>query len=177
MPPEQIQQILRPWADNCGHRNRPSAPSASQGGQRSRSPHSARIATTRCRVTQRCVSAIASTTTCAPGFHRERDGRANHASGRANSLTTGRLGGAARRVLDTPAAPSVSFGDDPCGCCERAFRVATGFYRRATGPCGHRRDGPQLARISVERVAAELDKLVRGHDPSPVSIWWCRPDG
>jgi poly(A) polymerase len=77
-------------------------------------------------------------------------------------------------VLDTPAAPAVSFGDDPLRMLRAARFVAT----LSAGPATSQRVSvaprvraaieemaPQLARISVERVAAELDKLVLGHDP------------
>jgi poly(A) polymerase len=69
-------------------------------------------------------------------------------------------------VLDTPAAPSVSFGDDPLRMLRAArFVSQLGFavaprVRTAIGEMA-----PQLARISAERVAAELDKLLLGADP------------
>lgn len=80
------------------------------------------------------------------------------------------LGGLAalrERVLDTPAAPEVSFGDDPLRMlraarfvsqlgCTVAPRVRAAIEQMAS----------QLGRISAERVAAELDKLVLGDDPT-----------
>jgi poly(A) polymerase len=79
------------------------------------------------------------------------------------------LGGLAAlraKVLDTPTSPEVSFGDDPLRMLRAArFVSQLGFtvaprVRRAIEEMA-----PQLARISVERVAAELDKLLLGDDP------------
>ena len=70
------------------------------------------------------------------------------------------------RVLDTPAAPSASFGDDPLRMLRAArFVSQLGFtvaprVREAIDAMA-----PQLARISAERVAAELDKMLLGDDP------------
>ncbi|OBI34212.1 CCA tRNA nucleotidyltransferase [Mycobacterium sp. E2238] len=79
------------------------------------------------------------------------------------------LGGLAAlrdRVLDTPAAPSVSFGDDPL----RMLRAARFVSQLGFAVAPRVRDAieemaPELARISAERVAAELDKLLLGDDP------------
>jgi poly(A) polymerase len=71
-------------------------------------------------------------------------------------------------VLDTPAAPAVSFGDDPLRMLRAArFVSQLGFtvtprVREAIGDMA-----PQLARITAERVAAELDKLMLGDHPVP----------
>src|ERR1700757_2087057 len=79
------------------------------------------------------------------------------------------LGGLAAlraKVLDTPSAPEVSFGDDPLRMLRAArFVSQLGFtvaprVRRAIEEMA-----PQLARISAERVAVELDKLLLGDDP------------
>ncbi|VEG47185.1 tRNA adenylyltransferase [Mycolicibacterium flavescens] len=70
------------------------------------------------------------------------------------------------KLLDTPAAPEVSFGDDPLRMLRAARfvsqleftvapRVISALVEMAT----------QLGRITAERVAAELDKLLLGADP------------
>jgi poly(A) polymerase len=70
------------------------------------------------------------------------------------------------RVLDTPAAPEVSFGDDPLRMLRAArFVSQLGFsvaprVREAMVAMSR-----QLGRITAERVAAELDKLMLGADP------------
>ncbi|BBZ31172.1 hypothetical protein MMAD_54670 [Mycolicibacterium madagascariense] len=79
------------------------------------------------------------------------------------------LGGLAairHRVLDTPSAPEVSFGDDPLRMLRAArfvsqlgFGVAPRVREAMTRMAG------ELGRITVERVAAELDKLMLGADP------------
>jgi len=79
------------------------------------------------------------------------------------------LGGLAdirRRVLDTPAAPEMSFGDDPL----RMLRAARFVSQLQFSVADRVRQAieamaPQLSRITVERVAAELDKMLCGADP------------
>jgi poly(A) polymerase len=71
-----------------------------------------------------------------------------------------------RRMLDTPAAPSVSFGDDPL----RMLRAARFVSQLEFGVADRVREAivemaPQLSRITVERVAVELDKMLLGADP------------
>ena len=69
-------------------------------------------------------------------------------------------------VLDTPAAPELSFGDDPLRMLRAArFVSQLGFdvaprVREALG-----RMADELGRITVERIAAELDKMMLGADP------------
>jgi poly(A) polymerase len=69
-------------------------------------------------------------------------------------------------VLDTPAAPEVSFGDDPL----RMLRAARFVSQLGFAVAPRVRDAmvamaAELGRITAERVAAELDKLVLGADP------------
>ncbi len=78
----------------------------------------------------------------------------------------GGLASLAARVLDTPAAPQVSFGDDPLRMLRAArfvsqlrFAVAPRVYEAIEEMA------PELGRISAERVAAELDKMLLGDDP------------
>ena len=69
-------------------------------------------------------------------------------------------------MLDTPSAPSVSFGDDPLRMLRAArFVSQLGFTVAPRVRAAIEEMAPQLARISVERVAAELDKLLLGDDP------------
>jgi poly(A) polymerase len=79
------------------------------------------------------------------------------------------LGGLAAlgaRVLDTASAPSVSFGDDPLRMLRAArFVSQLGFTVAPRVRAAIEEMAPQLARISAERVAAELDKLLLGEDP------------
>ncbi|GAB4604900.1 CCA tRNA nucleotidyltransferase [Mycobacterium avium subsp. hominissuis] len=79
------------------------------------------------------------------------------------------LGGLAalrQRVLDLPATPEESFGDDPLRMLRAArFVSQLGFTVAPRVGEAIERMAPQLARISGERVAAELDKLVLGDDP------------
>ncbi|MGZ4563221.1 MAG: CCA tRNA nucleotidyltransferase, partial [Mycobacterium sp.] len=69
-------------------------------------------------------------------------------------------------LLDTPAAPGVSFGDDPLRMLRAArFVSQLGFAVAPRALEAIEEMAPQLARISAERVAAELDKLLLGGDP------------
>ncbi|HEX3285979.1 MAG TPA: CCA tRNA nucleotidyltransferase [Mycobacterium sp.] len=71
------------------------------------------------------------------------------------------------RVLETPAGPEVSFGDDPLRMLRAArfvsqlgFTVAPRVREAMSAMSG------QLDRITAERVSAELDKLLLGSDPA-----------
>lgn len=79
------------------------------------------------------------------------------------------LGGLAalrERVLDTPAAPSESFGDDPLRMLRAArFVSQLGFAVAPRVREAIEEMAPELGRISAERIAAELDKLLLGDDP------------
>ena len=70
-------------------------------------------------------------------------------------------------VLDTPAKPSdVVRRRSAADAARRAVRLATRFHRRPAGAGRRSIDmAPQLGRITAERVAAELDKLLLGDDP------------
>lgn len=69
-------------------------------------------------------------------------------------------------VLDTPARPSQSFGDDPLRMLRAArFVSQLGFRSNAWVQGAIERMAPDLARISVERVQVELEKLLLGADP------------
>ncbi|MEB3020063.1 CCA tRNA nucleotidyltransferase [[Mycobacterium] crassicus] len=69
-------------------------------------------------------------------------------------------------VLDTPTAPEDSFGDDPLRMLRAARFVAQlGFTVAPRVRAAIVDMAPQLARITAERVAAELDKLLLGTDP------------
>ncbi len=70
------------------------------------------------------------------------------------------------RVLDTPAAPQRSFGDDPLRMLRAARFVSQ--LRFAVAPRvaeAMTEMAPELGRMTAERVAAELDKLMVGADP------------
>ncbi|MGK2866949.1 MAG: CCA tRNA nucleotidyltransferase [Mycobacterium sp.] len=70
------------------------------------------------------------------------------------------------RVLDTPSAPQVSFGDDPLRMLRAARFVSQLGFAVAPRVLEALLDmAPQLGRITPERVAAELDKLLLGADP------------
>ncbi|MDT5094617.1 MAG: poly(A) polymerase [Mycobacterium sp.] len=70
------------------------------------------------------------------------------------------------RVLDTPAGPEVSFGDDPLRMLRAArFVSQLGFSLAPRVRAAIVEMAAQLDRISVERIAAELDKLMLGDDP------------
>ncbi|HEY5150745.1 MAG TPA: CCA tRNA nucleotidyltransferase [Mycobacterium sp.] len=76
------------------------------------------------------------------------------------------LGALRMRVLDTPAEPAVSFGDDPL----RMLRAPRFVSQLQFGVADRVRQAieemaPQLGRITVERVAVELDKMLLGADP------------
>jgi poly(A) polymerase len=69
-------------------------------------------------------------------------------------------------VLDTPATPAESFGDDPLRMLRAArFVSQLGFTIAPRVRSAIEEMAPELARITAERVAAELDKLLLGGDP------------
>ncbi|UXA13600.1 CCA tRNA nucleotidyltransferase [Mycobacterium sp. SMC-8] len=71
-----------------------------------------------------------------------------------------------RAVLDTPTEPEVSFGDDPLRMLRAArFVSQLGFEVAPRVRQALEEMAPALGRITAERVAAELDKLLLGADP------------
>lgn len=78
----------------------------------------------------------------------------------------GGLAGLRNGVLDTPSAPEVSFDDDPLRMLRAArFVSRLGFTVAPRVRTAIEQMAPQLARITAERVAGELDKLLLGADP------------
>ena len=79
------------------------------------------------------------------------------------------LGGLAAlqaRVLDTPSTPEISFGDDPLRMLRAARFVAQlGFTVAPRVAKAMTEMAPEMSRITAERIAAELDKLILGADP------------
>lgn len=76
------------------------------------------------------------------------------------------LSAAAERILDTPSAPEVSFGDDPLRMLRAARFVSQLEFTPAPRVAeAMTRMAPELRRITAERVATELDKLLLGADP------------
>ena len=167
--PEQVQQILRRWADNLwdtgidfgtvgvgkdGHRLEITTFRADAYDQVSRKPA--------VQYGDRLDDDLV-----------RRDFTANAMAVRITADGPGEfldpLGGLAalrERVLDTPAAPEVSFGDDPLRMLRAArFVSQLGFAVAPRVREAIEAMAPELARISAERVAAELDKLLLGHDP------------
>jgi poly(A) polymerase len=70
------------------------------------------------------------------------------------------------RVLDTPSTPEASFGDDPLRMLRAArFVSQLGFGVAPRVREAMTRMADELGRITVERVAAELDKMMLGADP------------
>jgi len=167
--PEEIQHIVRPWADamwdtgidfgtvgvgKAGHRLEITTFRADSYDQMSRNPQvrfGDRLADDLVRRDFTVNAMAVRITADGPGeFLDPLDG----------------LAAVRRRMLDTPAAPSVSFGDDPL----RMLRAARFVSQLEFGVADRVREAivemaPQLSRITVERVAAELDKMLLGADP------------
>jgi poly(A) polymerase len=167
--PDEVQHIVRPWADamwdtgidfgtvgaaKAGHRLEITTFRADSYDQVSRNPQ------------VRFGDSLAEDLV-------RRDFTANAMAVRITATGPGDfqdpLGGLAairNRVLDTPAEPSVSFGDDPL----RMLRAARFVSQLQFGVADRVQQAmvamaPQLARITVERVAVELDKMLLGTDP------------
>ena len=167
--PEQVQHIVRPWADalwdtgieygtvgvgKSGHRLEITTFRADDYDQVSRNPQ-VRFGDS---LTEDLV---------------RRDFTVNAMAVRITAEGPGEfldpLGGLAAvraRILDTPAAPEVSFGDDPLRMLRAARFVSQlefGVSERVHAAIVEM--APQLGRITVERVAVELDKMLLGSDP------------
>ena len=167
--PEQVQAIMRPWADalwdtgidfgtvgvgKAGQRLEITTFRADSYDQVSRNPQ--------VRFGDRLEDDLV-----------RRDFTANAMAVRITADGPGEfcdpLGGLAavrHRILDTPAAPEVSFGDDPLRMLRAArfvsqleFVVAERVREAIVAMAA------QLSRITVERVAVELDKMLLGADP------------
>ncbi|GLZ33044.1 CCA tRNA nucleotidyltransferase [Lentzea sp. NBRC 105346] len=79
---------------------------------------------------------------------------------------TGGMAALEARVLDTPATPQQSFGDDPLRMLRAARFVAQlGFTAAPRVVEAMRSMAPQLTRITPERVQAELSKLLCAAHP------------
>lgn len=167
--PEQIQHIVRPWADamwdtgieygtvgvgKAGHRLEITTYRADSYDQVSRNPEVRFGDSLEDDLVRRDFTANAMAvriTADGPGEFRD---------------PLGGLDAVRRRILDTPALPSVSFGDDPL----RMLRAARFVSQLEFAVADRVRDAitamaPQLSRITVERVAVELDKMLLGADP------------
>ena len=167
--PDEVQHILRPWAEamwdtgidfgtvgaaKAGHRLEITTFRADSYDQVSRNPQ------------VRFGDSLAEDLV-------RRDFTANAMAVRITATGPGEfqdpLGGLTairNRVLDTPAEPSVSFGDDPL----RMLRAARFVSQLRFGVADRVQQAivamaPQLSRITVERVAVELDKMLLGADP------------
>lgn len=79
--------------------------------------------------------------------------------------------------LTTPLSPEVSFNDDPLRML-RAARFIAGYQLVASGPVRDAvaRLADRLEIVSVERVRAELDKLLVTEDPSD-GLWFISDTG
>ncbi|BBY03528.1 CCA tRNA nucleotidyltransferase [Mycobacterium seoulense] len=167
--PEQVQQILRPWADNLWDTGIEFGTVGVGKGE-----HRLEITTFRADA----YDQVSRKPAVQYGERLDddlvrRDFTANAMAVRITPDGPGEfldpLGGLAAlrdRVLDTPAAPEVSFGDDPL----RMLRAARFVSQLGLAVAPRVRDAieamaPELGRISAERVAAELDKLLLGDDP------------
>ncbi|BBZ09650.1 CCA tRNA nucleotidyltransferase [Mycolicibacterium doricum] len=167
--PEEMQAFLRPWADALwdtgiefgtvgvgkgGHRLEITTFRADRYDQVSRNPvvrYGDRLEDDLVRRDFTVNAMAVAVTATGPGeFHDPLGG----------------LAALRARVLDTPAEPAVSFGDDPLRMLRAArFASQLGFDVAPRVRTAVTEMAPQLARITVERVAAELDKLLLGADP------------
>ncbi|BBZ11407.1 CCA tRNA nucleotidyltransferase [Mycobacterium branderi] len=168
--PEQVQKIMRPWADALwdtgiefgtvgvgkdGHRLEITTFRADRYDRVSRNPQVRFGDSLEADLSRRdfTVNAMAvRVTPTGPGEFIDPLG----------GLAALRAG-----TLDTPAAPEVSFGDDPLRMLRAArFVSQLGFTVAPRVRAAIEEMAPELSRITAERVAAELDKLLLGADPA-----------
>jgi poly(A) polymerase len=167
--PDEVQRILRPWADALWD-------TGIQFGTvgAARGDHRVEITTFRSdRYDQVSRNPEVAFGASIDGDLVRRDFTANAmavritADGPAEFVDP--LGGLAairERRLDTPAAPEASFSDDPLRMLRAArFTSQLGFSVAPRVRAAIEDMAPQLGRITAERVAAELDKLALGDDP------------
>jgi poly(A) polymerase len=95
-------------------------------------------------------------------------GPVSHADSGAGQLVDpyGGMAALARRELDTPATPEESFADDPLRMLRAArFVSQLGFTLAPRVQAALGAMAGEIRRITVERVAAELSKLLLGQHP------------
>jgi poly(A) polymerase len=167
--PDDVQRIIRPWAEALWD-------TGIQYGTvgAARGDHRAEITTYRSdsydQVSRRPQVQFG---TSIEGDLQRRDFTANAMAVRITAEGPGEfvdpLSGLAairERVLDTPALPAVSFGDDPLRMLRAArFVSQLGFTVAPRVRTAIEQMAEELGRISAERVAVELDKLILGVDP------------
>jgi poly(A) polymerase len=167
--PDEVQWILRPWADALWDTG---IQFGTVGG--TRRDHRVEITTFRSeRYDQVSRNPDVAFGTSIDGDLVRRDFTANAMAVRITTDGPAEfvdpLGGLAairERVLDTPAAPEMSFSDDPLRMLRAArFTSQLGFSVAPRVRAAIEQMARQLGRITAERVAAELDKLVLGDDP------------
>ncbi len=167
--PEQVQELLRPWADGLWDTGIEFGTVGAQKGS-----HRLEITTFRAdrydRVSRNPQVRFGNS--LAEDLVR-RDFTVNAMAVRITAAGAGEffdlVGGLAALgagVLDTPATPSDSFGDDPLRMLRAArFVSQLGFTVAPRVRAAIEEMAPQLDRITAERMAAELDKLLVGNDP------------
>ncbi|TFV56405.1 CCA tRNA nucleotidyltransferase [Mycobacterium sp. PS03-16] len=167
--PEQMQAFLRPWADalwdtgiefgtvgvgKAGHRLEITTFRADSYDQVSRNPQ-VRFGD---RLEDDLVRRDFTVNAMAVAIGADGPGEFHDPLGGLAALRAG--------VLDTPSAPQVSFGDDPLRMLRAARFVSQLRFTVAPRVLEAMVEmAPQLSRITAERIAAELDKLLLGADP------------
>jgi len=167
--PEVVQQILQPWADALWDTGIQFGTVGAAKG-----PHRVEITTYRSDIyDQVSRNPQVQFGTSIEGDLLRRDFTANAMAVRITANgpeefvdPLGGLAAIGEGMLDTPAAPQVSFGDDPLRMLRAArFVSQLGFAVAPRVRAAIEEMAPQLERITAERIAAELDKLILGDDP------------